>query len=299
MDWHHTREFLSPCLPEPLRSELMLLEPGELQEIRIRADRPTVFVTASRSVALDWQPGPNQLASVVEALSGHSLHARIAETSHGYLTLPGGHRMGLCGRITHRSGQPVLSDVGSVCIRIAGEWPGTADPVIPFLLSSGKVASCLVIGPPGSGKTTLLRDIARQLSAGSSMRQVCIIDERGELAACLHGVPQLDIGSADVLDGLSKAEAMPWLVRSMSPQLIVTDELNGDADVSCVLDTAGCGIAICASVHGESLAQAATRPSIANLMARRVFDLYVVLSPGGCTKFLSLHDRSGQPLPMA
>lgn len=295
MDWNETRQFLAPCFPEAVQSEMDMLLPGELREIRIRADRPTVFVTATRTAALPWRPGKHQLEALIEALSEHSLYARSDETSQGFLTLRGGHRMGLCGRAIKTDKQSVLSDIGSVCIRIAGEWPGAADQLMRCLNDAAQ--SILIIGTPGSGKTTMLRDLARQLSTGRNARQVAIVDERSEIAACVSGVPQLNVGdSADVLDGLRKTEALPWLIRAMAPQVIITDELGGDADAAAVLDAVSCGAAVCASVHGSSLQEAAVRPALAALMARRIFGLYAVLSPEGGGQVAGLYDRTGSPL---
>lgn len=298
MNWNETREFLSPCFPESLRTELTLLQPGELREIRVRADRPSVFVTATRTAQMDWQPGQHQLTALAEALSGHSLYAREYETGQGFVTLTGGHRMGLCGRAVHRGDRTLLTEIGSLCIRIAGEWPGCADALIPLLHRSGHTGSALIIGVPGSGKTTLLRDLTQQLSTGTPACQTALIDERGELAACVNGIPQLNVGNADVLDGLPKAQAIPWLIRSMSPEVIVTDEIGSEQDAACLLDAQLCGASVCASVHGASLTDAAARPAVAMLMARRVFDLYAVLDPEGGGRIMSLHDCSGNPLPM-
>lgn len=295
MDWNETRQFLAPYFPEEVCAEMDMLLPGELREIRIRAERPTVFVTASRTASLPFAPEKAHLTAMVEALSEHSLYARADETSQGYITLRGGHRMGLCGHVTISDHRSVLSDIGSVCIRIAGEWPGCADKLLATI--SGDRQSLLIIGPPGSGKTTLLRDLARQLASGRNAKQLAIVDERSELAACVAGIPQLDVGeSADVLDGLRKRDAISWLIRSMSPEIIVTDELGSDDDASAVLDAVNSGVNICASSHGVSLQDAAARPALANLMARRVFGLYAVLSPEGGGEIMGLYDRTGSPL---
>lgn len=294
MNWNETRQFLAPCFPEEVRTELDMLLPGELREIRIRANRPTVFVTATRTAALPWSPDKQQLEALVEGLSGHSVYARSDETGQGFLTLRGGHRMGLCGHASHSDRPSVLSDIGSVCIRIATEWPGAADPL--FTRITG-LPSILVIGAPGSGKTTMLRDLARQLSSGRNAVQTAIVDERSEIAACVGGIPQLDVGSStDVLDGLPKTEALPWLVRSMSPQLVITDELGGAEDAAAVMDTIACGASVCASVHGTSLQEVARRPALAALMARRAFDLYAVLAPEGGGRIAAIYDRAGSPL---
>ena len=294
MTWEETKAFLAPCFPQEVRDEMELLLPGELREIRVRANHPTVFVTASRTALLPWQPDPCQVEALAEALSGHSLYARAGETRQGYVTLRGGHRMGLCG---HVSGGGTLAYIGSLCIRIAGQWPGCADTLLPLCREGGMAQSLLLIGPPGSGKTTLLRDLARQLSSGSGALQTAVIDERGELAACVHGVPQLDVGcTADVLDGLPKPEAVAWLIRAMAPQLLVTDELSGPEDASAVLDAMACGAAVLTSVHGMGLREVAARPALAGLMARRVFAYYVVLSGEGGGQVCAVHDRSGSPV---
>lgn len=294
MDWNETRRFLAPCFPEEVQTEMDMLLPGELREIRIRAERPTVFVTATRTASLSWSPGQHQLEALIEALSEHSLYARADQTSQGFLTLRGGHRMGLCGSVANTDLQSVLSDIGSVCIRIAGEWPGAADTLIARM---NGICSVLIIGAPGSGKTTMLRDLARQLASSRNAPQIAIVDERSELAACMNGIPQLDVGaSTDVLDGLRKVDALPWLIRAMAPQVVITDELGGDADAAAVLDALSSGTAVCASCHGTSLQDAASRPALAGLMARRAFDLYAVLSPEGGGRIAGLYDRSGNPL---
>lgn len=294
MNWTETCAFLSPCFPEDVRCELDMLLPGELREIRIRAGRPTAFVTASRTAFLPWSPDKRELSATVEALSEHSLYARTAETGQGFLTLRGGHRMGLCGQVRKTDSQSVFTDPGSVCIRIAAEFPGCASPILADLPPD---ASILLIGAPGSGKTTLLRDLACQLSSGRHARQVAVVDERGELAACVGGVPQLNIGeAADVLDGLPKLEAIAWLIRAMSPEVIVTDEIAGAEDASALMDALACGCAICASVHGTSLSNAARRPAVAQMMSRRCFTRYAVLSAEGGGQIDALFDASGSPL---
>lgn len=293
MEWAETVQFLGACLPAQVRDELALLRPGELREVRIRAGRRAVLCTAERQAAVDWTPDAREVALAAEALSGHSLYARCEETGRGFVTLAGGHRMGLCGQAVHRGGRTELTHIGSACIRIAAQWPGAADALMPLV----RRGSGLIIGTPGSGKTTLLRDLARQLGSGRGARQVALVDERGELAACVGGAPQLDVGEwTDVLDGLPKAEAIEWLLRAMTPQVLITDELAGAEDAAAVLDAAMCGVTVLASVHGSGLDTAASRPALAQLMARRCFAWYAVLSPEGGAQAAAMYDRTGAPM---
>lgn len=298
MDWAETKAFLYPCFPEEARAELELLYPGELREIRIRVGQPATLVTASRTAALRWRPGKDEVERLAEALADHGLYARGEETRQGYVTLRGGHRLGLCGRVLAGEKRVrALRDITFLCLRIARQWPGAADVLIPWTMREGRVRSILVVGLPGTGKTTLLRDLARQLGSGREAVQVGLVDERGELAACVDGVPQLQVGErTDVLDGCPKTEAVAWFLRAMAPQVLITDELADAADAAAVLEAIYSGVPVLASAHGAGLHELAQRPVLAAMMSRRVFDLYAVLDGAGTGKLAALYDRAGSAL---
>lgn len=299
MNWAETKAFLFPCLPAMLRDEMDLMYPGELRELRIRVGRPALLRTGSRSALLPWMPDAQQVETLAEALSEHSLYARGDETGRGFVTLRGGHRMGLCGSMAGREGRRSLKHITSLCIRIAAEWPDCAAPLRPLCLPEGRAESLLIIGPPGSGKTTLLRDLARLMGELPHPPQVALIDERGELAACMNGVPQLDVGqTTDVLHGCPRPEAVQWLMRSMAPEVIVTDELVTQQDAAALCDALSMGATVMASIHAASLNEAASRSGMASLMARRAFAHYAVLSPEGGGRIAAIYDRHGSPVPL-
>lgn len=297
MNWDETRDFLSPCFPECIRDELAMLLPGELREIRIRAERPAVFVTATRTAKLDWIPGQMQVEALTEALSGHSLFARADETRRGYLTLRGGHRMGLCGRVICQ-GQMVraLREISSFCIRIAGQWRGAADGLLPHLTDEhGRCRSVLIVGLPGMGKTTLLRDSLRRLSEAG--RRVCVVDERSEIAAMCDGLPQLEVGPCtDVLDGCGKEAGFRWLLRSLSPEVLATDELSSLSDAQAVLEAIHSGVSVLATVHGRELDSVRSRSALYPLVRSQAFDRYAMLDPRETGKLAGVFDRDFQPV---
>ena len=292
MDWKEAAAYLGACLPEKLARALE--EAGPLREIRIRTDQAVSLRAESGIEKTSFVPNGEQVTEMAEALCEHALYARAEEMRQGFVTLKGGHRMGLCGRVLTQGNQVrALRDIASLCIRIAGEHPGSADEVVRRLYPEGTLASMLIIGSPGAGKTTLLRDACRQLSDGAPGREpvaACLIDERGELAACVHGVPQLKVGrNTDVLDGCPKSVGMQWLLRSMAPGCLVTDELGGEEDALAVLEAVRCGVPVLTSVHGQSLNQAMERPALKTLMREKVFGLYVILDRGVPGRIAAFH----------
>ena len=299
MNWQETVNFFSLCLPAPVGKALRAARAGSVQEIRVRADRQVCLQTLSGVMGCSVTPTQDQVSAMAEALCEHALYARAEESRQGFVTLRGGHRMGLCGRVV-ASGQTVraLREIGSLCIRIAGEWPGTADAVMPYLADrQGRPLGTLVIGLPGRGKTTLLRDICRQL--GDRGLRMCVADERSELAAASHGAPQLDVGRhTDVLDGLCKEAALRWLLRSMSPDALVTDELGDVGDAQAVLEAAQSGVPVIASVHGRDLEGALARGTMYHLRQNHAFSRYAVMSENGPFRVEALYDERLQPIAL-
>ncbi len=290
----------------PLDALLRRLEPDEmlsLREIRVRVGRPVmarvgeknVFFTG-RGFALEPLAGAETVTAeycqrLLDALTKCSAYAYEDELRMGYMTLDGGHRVGVSGQVQCRDGRVVrLKHATGFHIRVASAVPGCATRVLPHLTQGARPLSTLVIAPPGAGKTTLLRDIARQM--GAKLR-VTVIDERGEIAGCTKGVPSHDVGlMTDVLDGCAKAEGVMMALRALSPDALIVDEIGGAGDVSALEEAARCGVAVIASAHGRALEDVRLRPTLRGIINARAFERFITLdTPGG---MLGVFDADGR-----
>ena len=222
--------------------------PGDTLEVRIRAGRAVQY-RRMRGDSFGPVMPAERLPGLLAALADHSLHSRNADLRQGYFTMSDGCRVGACGRLIW-DGDRVrgMAEVGSICVRVCREIDGAADGFYDALFEGGRLQSALIVSPPGMGKTTALRAAARRLSEDGY--NVCIADERRELAACVGGVPTLDVGTrTDVMDGCPKHIAIMVLLRAASPQVIVTDEIGDVRDAQALSEAARCGASVLASAH--------------------------------------------------
>ena len=297
MTWQETVAFLAACLPRSVGKQLYALRENSLREVRVRAGKRVKLLTAAGEKECFCEPTQQQVAQMAEALSEHALYARAEEQRSGYVTLRGGHRMGLCGRVIAQ-GQSVraLREVSSFCVRVAGQWQGAADMLLPHLWDGeGRARSLLIVGLPGMGKTTMLRDAVRRLSEGG--KRVGVVDERGEIAAMCGGVPQLEIGpNTDVLDGCGKETGFRWMLRAMAPDVLATDELGDPLDAQAVGEAIRGGVAVLATLHGRGLEAVASRGALYPLVQNRAFDRYAVLDEREVGAVRAVYDRDLKPL---
>lgn len=270
MDWH---------LIVPREGAFTEDELAKAYEVRLRCGQP---MQASGPFGIRRGTHPlcaDELLLAVQTLCGHSLARHENALRQGFIPLPGGHRMGVCGEM--REGGILC--FSAVCIRLAHEVKEAAREVFPLI----RRKSVLLLGPPGSGKTTLLRDIIRRTARDT---QVALADSRGEIAACFQGMPQLDVGPfCDVMTGGEKGEMMMTLLRSMNPQMIATDELGGPMDAAALMDMQRCGVGVMATAHAASPEEAMRRPTLAPLFSNRIFSHVIVLEkPGKAPRVIPL-----------
>jgi stage III sporulation protein AA len=257
---------------------------ARISEIRMRMDRPLMLRSHGREYIFAYRPTVADVSETLERISRYSFYAFEEELRQGYITLPGGHRVGVVGQAVREDNKiRALKHISGLNIRVAHNVKGCADTVLPSLLSGSgprPFRHTMIISPPGCGKTTLLRDIVRQISDGGLT--VGLVDERSEVAGCFRGIAQNDVGCrTDVLDGCPKAEGMVMLLRAMAPDVIAVDELGGERDAQAVEDVLTAGVKMLCTAHGNDLDDVKRNPSLKKLIGRGVFEKYVVLSAPG------------------
>ncbi len=294
-----------------LRTILQKLQvkPEEIFEIRLRAEKPLILHTASgeffvtqegqltRKVARAYIVRKNELHETVEYISNYSLYAFGEEVRQGYITLSGGHRVGICGRVVLEENHiRSMKYITCLNIRFAHPVTGCADRLMPYIQEGEKVYNTLFVAPPGCGKTTMLRDVVRQLSDGG--KTVGVVDERSEIAACSMGVPQYDVGlRTDVLDCCPKAEGMLLLIRSMAPEVLAVDEIGKQDDLYALRYALHCGCVLLATVHGEDFRELQQKPGLREICQAGLFERYLIFwKKGGRISVREVLDGEGRRL---
>ncbi len=285
-----------------------------LYEIRLRAERPVLVVYQGKEWFLGEKGGlereerrsytarKEDIRETLEYIAGYSLYAFEEELRQGFLTIQGGHRVGVAGKTVMEGGKvQSMTDISFLNLRLAHEKRGCADPVMPWVRQKEDIYDTLIISPPRCGKTTLLRDMIRQISNGDEKCAGCtvgVVDERSELAGCWQGVPQNDLGiRTDVLDACKKAEGMLMLLRSMAPRVVAVDELGPLEDLQGIESVIHCGCRLLATMHGNSLDDVRRRPLMERLWRERIFSRYLVLKGGGRAGVLEgIYDGEGRKI---
>ncbi len=289
---------------------------GQVQEIRLRIGGPVLMIYKNREVFISryggmtgrreeaYEASRKDIKETVESISSYSLYAFEDELRQGFITIQGGHRVGLAGKtVTEGMNIRTMKFISFINVRLAHEVKGCADKVLPFLYRAEKdetdIYSTMIISPPRCGKTTLLRDIVRQVSDGKGTRKgitAAVVDERSEIAACYQGEPQNDVGiRTDVLDCCPKAEGMMIMIRTMSPGVVAVDEIGSREELEAVRYAAGCGCRLVAAVHGESLEDIKKKPVLRELFEENIFERYVLLSRTGSPGHVEgIYDENGE-----
>jgi len=282
---------LYAVLPEKLQTAFNRLPLERVYELRLRTNAPAVVCIAGRSFYITPDGiGHNateailitrtDLDTIIHKASDYSLYAVNEQLKHGFITIRGGVRIGICGEIVAESGiVGTIKNVSSLNIRVPHQIRGCSYPILPYVFTNDRPHKTLIISPPGAGKTTMLRDLAWQVCDKYHLPNVLVLDERGEIAANYLGENQLDVGwCADVLTGCSKSYGFENGIRSMRPDVVITDEIATRDDIEMLRLAARSGVCVFASVHARSIEEIRMKPHFRELIDEMVFDRYVVLA---------------------
>ena len=255
---------------------------SKLQEVRLRIGKPLIVIADNIEFILHKTMEKEDLMEILEYVSNYSLHAFENELKQGFITIEGGHRVGVTGQVLIENGEVKnIKHISSMNIRISHEILNCADVILPYITRNKQICNTLIISPPRCGKTTLLRDLVRQVSDGNRLVKGCtvgVVDERSELGGCYLGVPQNQLGiRADVLDNCPTSKGMLMLIRSMSPQVIAVDELGSTEDIHALEYAMHCGCKMIATVHATSMDEIRSKPLFEQMVKEHRFERYVVL----------------------
>ena len=261
-----------------------------LEEIRLRRGRNVRLIFGDHTRSLNCRIGEAELEYVLRQASRSSVHTVLPQLRQGFIALPGGHRLGICGVVSMRDGEiHGIESAFGMNIRLATAIPEIGRGVISELCRGGEFVSTLILAPPGAGKTTLLRDIIRCLSDGIGCDgyRVGLVDERGELAALYRGTPWHDVGeNTDIIAGCPKELGFLMLLRGMNPQILAADDITAEEDIRAMELVSGCGVQLLCTAHGAGREDLEQRPLYREMVGKEIFrKLLTIRVEGGRRRY--------------
>lgn len=298
-------ECVSEFFPDKLRREWVNsnIDLKQVQEIRLRVNQP-VRVLMGDEIKMPFIYCEKDMEEIFRYLCNDSVYAYENERTQGYITLSGGHRVGITGELTViEGGNYIAKYVRYINIRIAHEHKKNGKAVIEHLYDNElkRPLNTLIVSPPGIGKTSLLRDIVRLFSNGNSFAAGCnvgVVDERGEIAGAYKGSASLDCGErTDIITGGGKLKGISILVRAFAPKVIAIDEIGNSLDAEAIFYAGISGCNIIATVHGRDISDIEKKNEIKKLLKQKIFDRIIVLSKqNGAERYAQIFDGEAREI---
>lgn len=281
--------------PYDIKSKIREYNLENLEEIRVRSNRNILLKIGQEEFRVDYIINTNEILEILQRICDNSIYTYQGQICNGYITIRGGHRVGITGNVVVKEGQVInISHIYSLNFRIAKQIIGCSNIIIPYILNlkENGVYNTVIISPPGRGKTTLLRDCIRSISNGILNYgfhgiTVGVVDERGEIAAMYKGIPQNDLGErTDILDNVSKDIGMKMLVRSMSPKVIAADEIGTEEDVQAINYAVTSGVKGIFTAHGDSLENITLNPILSKLYNLGILERIILIEENRNVKLI-------------
>lgn len=257
-----------------------------LEEIRIRSHQPTILKYHNKEVILNEYINANDILEMMQKICNNSIYSYQNQIKEGYITIPGGHRVGITGNCVVEDNKVInISYISSINFRLARQILGCSNPILKYILDieEKSIYNTMIVSPPGAGKTTLLRDLIRNVSTGIETANfkglnVGVVDERGEIAATYRGIPQNDLGiRTDVLDNVPKILGMKMLIRSMAPQVICADEIGKIGDSEIIKEAFCSGVKGIFTAHGANMQDIYNNPILKELLETNLIQRIILL----------------------
>lgn len=247
-----------------------------LEEIRIRVSKPIILKLANKEIIVEYIVTTQDILEIVEKITENSMYSYQQQICSGYITLKGGHRVGISGNVVMEENKVInVNYIYSLNFRIARQIIGVAEKVVNEVMKNDEISNTLIISKPGAGKTTILRDLIRIIS---KTKTVGVVDERGEIAAMYKNEPQNDLGiKVDILSNISKSFGIKMLVRSMSPDVIVADEIGTKEDIEAIKYAVTSGVKGIFTAHANNIEDIKKSPILKELLDLNLIDKIIIL----------------------
>lgn len=279
-------EYILKCLPIQLAKLILEHNIQKLEEIRIRANKPVILKLGQVEIVLNYTITTNEIIGTLQNICNNSIYTYQNQICNGFITLPGGNRVGIAGNVVIKDGQVSnISYIYSLNFRISHQINGASDNILKYVLDTenNTIFNTLIVSPPGAGKTTMIRDLAKRISNGINEinfrgLDVSIIDERGEIAAMTKGITFNDVGiRTDVLDNVPKTIGIRMAVRSMAPKVIIADEIGNKDDVNIINYAICSGVKCIFTAHGSNMEDLLKNNEINKIINLQLFSKIIFL----------------------